>query len=92
MLDEVNVLRERFGLAPVTSLKDRAYLQVDLRVARPFSRGKVKTGEVYAQVFNVFDRFNAGQIEGRATARNFGEPITASGPARTIEFGLKLTM
>ena len=91
-LDEVNVLRGRFGLAPVSELKDSSFVQVDLRVSRPFAAGKVKSGEVYAQVFNVFDRFNAGQVEGRATALSFGEPITAAGPPRTLEFGVKLSM
>jgi hypothetical protein len=91
-LEEVNVLRTRFGLAPVTSLKDSSYVQVDLRVTRPFAAGKVKSGEFFAQVFNVFDRFNAGQVEGRATSQNFGQPITAAGPPRTLEFGIKLAM
>jgi hypothetical protein len=28
-------------------------------------------------------------IEGRATAQNFGQPITQLGPARTVEFGVQ---
>ena len=47
-------------------------------------------GEAFLQVFNLMDRFNGGPIEGRATSRNFGEPIGQIGPPRTLEFGFKL--
>jgi len=38
----------------------------------------------------VLNRFNGGLVEGRALARNFGEVITAAGPPRMIELGLKI--
>ena len=52
------------------------FLQVDLRVYKRFPFASEKgTGEVFLQVFNLFDRENFATIEGRATARNFGEGI-----------------
>jgi hypothetical protein len=65
--------------------------QLDLRVYRPFTfRGGKGTGQAFVQVFNVLNRFNGGLVEGRVLARNFGEVITAAGPPRTIELGLKI--
>ena len=76
-------------LAPIASLSEPTFAQLDLRFYRPFSWGKGH-GEFFFQVFNVFDRENGGLIEGRAIARSFGEVITLAGPPRTIEAGLKL--
>jgi hypothetical protein len=64
---------------------------MDLRVWKPFAfhdqRGK---GDVFLQVFNLFDRFNPGPIEGRATSAAFGEPTGQVGPPRTVEVGFRL--
>jgi hypothetical protein len=77
-------------LEPVTSLSEPSFSQLDLRLYRPFpfaaGRG---VGEVFFQVFNLFDSQNAGLIEGRATSQNFGRPITLAGPPRTIEVGAR---
>jgi outer membrane receptor protein involved in Fe transport len=92
-LDVVNAIRTNptVGLPPVDSLKEPVFWQIDLRVWKPFAyKGGDKTGNVYLQVFNLLDRFNAGLIEGRVTARNFGQPITQLGPPRTVEFGVML--
>jgi hypothetical protein len=100
-LDLINAEREKFNeeinhkeswtLDPVTSLREPGFFQVDFRIYRPFlfgnGRGK---GEFFLQVFNLLDRENYGLIEGRATSRNFGRPITLAGPPRTIEIGLKV--
>lgn len=90
-LEPVNALRARFGLDPIGRLRERPLVQVDLRLTRPFVFRRRGTGELFLQVFNAFDRLNVGQVEGRVTARNFGEPITAAGPPRTLEVGLKLS-
>jgi hypothetical protein len=92
-LDAVNAIRRQPGvnLAPVGALDEPLFCQVDLRVWKPFTyKGSDKKGTAYLQVFNLFDRFNAGLIEGRATASNFGEPISQLGPARIVEFGVTL--
>jgi hypothetical protein len=100
-LDLINAEREKFNqeihykegwaLDPITSLRESGFFQVDLRIYRPFlfgdGRGK---GEFFLQVFNLLDRENFGLIEGRATSRNFGRPITLAGPPRTVEIGLKV--
>jgi hypothetical protein len=102
-LGPVNALRERINqllrlsgaeeLAAVTSLREPAYIQVDLRLSRPFAYGGARRGgEAYVQIFNVANRFNAGPIDGRATTRTFGRPIGQVGPARTVELGLKLAL
>jgi hypothetical protein len=89
-LDVVNRRRARAGLGSVDSLSEPNFAQMDLRIWKPIAR-KSGRGEAdfYIQIFNVFDRDNAGAIEGRITARDFGEPIGQAGPARTFELGLK---
>jgi carboxypeptidase family protein len=90
-LGPVNSLRAEVGLPPVDSLHEPAFMQVDLRVWKPFNyRSRKGGGEAYLQVFNLMDRYNGGPIEGRVTSRNFGEPIGRVGPARTLELGLSL--
>ena len=90
-LDPVNAIRAERGLPTVHSLREPTFMQVDLRVWKPFHfREGHGGGEAFLQVFNLMDRFNGGPIEGRATSRNFGEPIGQIGPPRTLEFGFKL--
>ncbi len=100
-LDLINAEREKFNqeinykegwvLDPVTSLHEPSFIQVDLRLYRPFLVGSGNgKGEFFLQIFNLLDRENFGLIEGRATSRNFGRPITLAGPPRTVEIGLKL--
>jgi hypothetical protein len=90
-LDAVNTYRAEHGLAPVTSLSAPYLSQLDLRLYHvfSFSRGKAK-GQAYLQVFNVFNRYNGGRVEGRVLAQNFGEPISYAGPPRTFELGFKV--
>jgi hypothetical protein len=89
-LDVVNDRRERAGLDPVGSLDEPNFAQMDLRIWKPFgSKEGSAELDVFFQVFNLFDRFNAGAIEGRITARNFGEPIGQAGSPRTFEIGIK---
>ncbi len=91
-LDAVNALRAEAGLPPVTDLDEPDFYQVDARVYKRFGlRERRGIGEVYLQIFNLLGRDNLGLIEGRATSRNFGEPIDLAGPPRTIELGLKLS-
>ncbi len=89
-LDAVNELRAADGLPPVTSLREPTFFQVDIRVSKPFGMGGDRAGEAYLQVFNLMNRFNGGPIEGRATSQDFGEPIGQVGPARILEFGVRL--
>ena len=89
-LDAVNALRATQGLPLVHSLREPTFFQVDVRVAKPFGIVKGNGGEAYLQVLNLLNRYNGGPIEGRATSQNFGEPIGQVGPARLLEFGVKI--
>jgi outer membrane receptor protein involved in Fe transport len=91
-LGAINSLRAAFGLPLVDRLREPSFVQLDLRVSRPFPfRSEAGKGEVFLQVFNLFNRFNGGPIEGRALARDFGDPIGQAGPPRTLEGGLQLS-
>jgi hypothetical protein len=92
-LAAVNALRAvpYLNLAPVSHLEEANFVQLDLRVAKPFPLGaEGHRGEAFLQVFNVFDRFNGGPIDGVATSRTFGEPIGQIGPPLTVELGFAL--
>jgi len=89
-LDAVNAIRADEGLRPVPGLDERSLFQVDVRLSQPFRIGRGWTGELFVQVFNLFDRYNAGPSEGRITSINFGEPVGYSGPPRTIQLGLRV--
>lgn len=87
----VDAYRADHGLPVVAIPSSPTLSQLDLRLYRPFTfRGGKGTGQAFVQVFNVLNRFNGGLVEGRVLARNFGEVITAAGPPRTIELGLKI--
>lgn len=90
-LGPVNRLRAENGLPRIESLDEPDFLQLDLRLWKSFLLKKDGKAEaaVFLQVFNVFDRFNEGPVEGRVTSRKFGEPIGQVGPPRTIETGLR---
>ena len=88
-LSALNEFRLAEGLDPVTNLDEPTFVQVDLRVYKRFPFAAQRgTGEVFFQVFNLFNRENFALIEGRATARNFGEGIALAGPPRSVELGL----
>ena len=91
-LSIVNDLRSRNDLAPVTELDEPTFSQLDVRVARPFVLGEKGRGEFYLaiQIFNALDELNAGRVEGRVLAQNFGDPITLAGPPRTVELGIRV--
>ena len=87
----VNAYRTAHGLAATTVPSSPDLSQLDVRLYRPFVfRSGKANAQAYVQVFNVLNRFNGGLVEGRALARNFGEVITAAGPPRMIELGLKI--
>ncbi len=92
-IEVVNLIRADEGLAPVGSLEEDAFAQVDVRVAKPFRAAERDgwNGEVFVQVFNLFNRYNPGPAQGRITARTFGEPVGYAGPPRTIQLGLKIS-
>jgi hypothetical protein len=78
-------------LSEIDDLDEPSFSQVDLKISRPFSaRGGRNPGEFFLQVFNLFDRFNGGPIDGAVISSDFGEPIGQIGPARTIELGFRL--
>ncbi len=90
-LGPVNYIRAEVGLPPVSSLHEPTFMQVDLKVWKPFDFQVHKGGgEAFLQVFNLMDRFNGGPIEGRVTSVKFGEPIGQIGPPRTLELGIRL--
>jgi hypothetical protein len=82
-LAAINEQREKFNedinfkpewvLDPISSLNEPGFIQVDLRLYKPFlfadGRGK---GQFFFQVFNLLNRENVGLIEGRVTSRKFG--------------------
>jgi outer membrane receptor protein involved in Fe transport len=79
-------------LAPVTSLSEPRFEQIDLRLYKQFPLSAERgNGEVYFQVFNLLDKVNPGLIYGRANSPLFGTAITLAGPPRTVELGLRLT-
>lgn len=78
-------------LPMIGSIDEPSFAQVDLRLYRRFVLGERRgSGELFLQMINVFDRENAGLIEGRAISRNFGEMITLAGPPRIVELGFKI--
>lgn len=90
-LTPVNRLRAQAGLPSVRSLREPNFFQTDLRFTKPIAlkkNGRARA-EIFAQVFNLLDRFNGGPVEGRVTSPNFGRPIGQAGPPRTFDFGLK---
>ena len=90
-LDAVNAYRNAHSLPSVSSLSAPSLSQLDIRVYRPFgAKGGKLSGQAFLQIFNVFDRFNGGLVEGRALATNFGEPISNAGPPRAAELGFKM--
>ncbi|MDH3283795.1 MAG: hypothetical protein OEQ13_03575, partial [Acidobacteriota bacterium] len=89
-LAAVNELRAVNGKPPVLGLDEADYFQVDARLTRPFAFGRGTAGELFVQVFNVLDRVNVGEIEGRIIADRFGQPNGLAGPPRTLEAGLKV--
>lgn len=89
-LAALNAFRAEEGLAAVQILDEPSFAQVDVRVYKRFPFNSEKgTGEFFFQVFNVFNRENFATVEGRATARNFGEGIALAGPPRSVELGLR---
>ena len=90
-LQPVNDYRAAHGMAPVTSLHAPSSSQLDLRIYKPFlfKSGKGH-GTAFVQIFNVFNRYNGGLVEGRALASNFGAVISYAGPPRSFELGFKM--
>jgi hypothetical protein len=73
------------------SAREPTFSQIDLRISRGFAfGGEKRSGEVFAQIFNLLDRFNAGTLDGAVTSRRFGEPFNQAGPPRTLEMGFKM--
>ena len=90
-LGPVNAIRADLGLPLIKGLNEPSYSQLDLKLWRPFQLGEGRgEGEFFLQVFNVFDEFNGGPVEGRVTSRNFGRSIGLAGPPRTWEVGLRV--
>lgn len=90
-LGPVNDYRAANGLSPVSSLSAPYLSQLDLRIYRPFSfKGGKGHGQGFVQIFNVFNRYNGGLIEGRVLAANFGRVISNAGPPRSFELGFKM--
>jgi hypothetical protein len=85
----VNELRAAEGLPEIDRLEEPDFFQVDVRVSKRF-RSKDTVIEAYLQVFNLFDRVNAGPIDGRISSRYFGQPLALLGPPRTTELGLRV--
>jgi len=91
-LGPVNELRRKVHLPEITGLDEPDYLQVDGRLAWPFYFGPDREAEFFLQVFNLFDRFNAGAVEGRVVSQRFGEPLGYAGVPRTLEMGLRVQL
>jgi len=100
-LDDVNAIRAEenltravLGLDPlpmVETLEAPSFAQFDFRIAKRWGMDGGAGGlELFMQVFNLFDRFNGGAIDGRAISVNFGQAITQVGPPRTLELGARV--
>ena len=89
-LGVINDLRRSEGLPEIDSLDEPDFIQLDLRFSKPLAFESGGTGELFLQVFNLLDRFNAGTLEGAVLSRNFGEPVNMAGPPRVLELGFKL--
>jgi hypothetical protein len=90
-LGPVNAYRADNGLAPVSSLSAPYLSQLDVRIYRPFALKHGKGyGQGFLQIFNVFNRYNGGLVEGRVLASNFGAVISTAGPPRSFELGFKM--
>ena len=89
-LEPVNALRTAQGLAPIDSLSEPTFAQLDLRVAKPFPLGRGR-GEAYLQIFNLFDRENGAPVDGVSTSGTFGDTIGVAGPPLTVEGGFRMT-
>ncbi|HXI04600.1 MAG TPA: TonB-dependent receptor [Candidatus Saccharimonadales bacterium] len=90
-LGVINSMRKAVGLSAVHHLEEPNFYQVDLKLSRPFAfRQGGYPGELYVQIFNLFDRFNGGPVDGAVLSDHFGEPIGMAGPARTVVLGLKM--
>jgi hypothetical protein len=89
-LSLINARRAEEGLPPYTASLDEPWLtQLDLRIWRPFLfRDGRSQSEVFFQVFNVFNTWNGGPIEGRLTSNNFGQPIGQVTLPRTVQLGV----
>ena len=85
----INEIRIAKGLPVVDSLNEPSLVQLDLRVWKPFPLGSGGDGQVFIQVFNLFNRVNPAMIEGRATAINFGQPTAQATLPRTVESGVR---
>jgi hypothetical protein len=93
----INDLRRQYNdqrqlnLAPIRTLSEPTFAQVDMRVWKSFPLASGRgNGQIFIQIFNVLDRFNGGPIEGRVIAPDFGQPIGQVGPARTFELGVRM--
>jgi Carboxypeptidase regulatory-like domain/TonB dependent receptor-like, beta-barrel len=91
-LGEINDLRAaaQAALPPITQLREPAFLQVDLRLWKPFPLGGDRHGEAFLQIFNLLNRVNPGLVDGTVTSRTFGQPIGLAGPPLTLELGLRM--
>jgi hypothetical protein len=89
--NELRRLRNQPELSMVGSLHAPSFFQVDLRISKPFAAREMKTrGEMFLQVFNLFDRLNGGLVDGRVVSPTFGQVIGLAGPPRTLELGVRL--
>jgi len=88
-LHVINAIRAEKGLPAVNSLNEPSLVQLDLRIWKAFPLGSGGDGQVFVQVFNLFNRVNPAMIEGRATAVNFGQPTAQATLPRTVESGIR---
>ncbi len=78
-------------LPAIHRLEEPSFSQVDLKISRPFlARDGRNPGEFFLQVFNLFDRFNEGPVDGAAISAEFGRSIGQIGPPRMIELGFRV--
>jgi hypothetical protein len=87
-LEAINAIRFDEGLEAVGGLEEPDFRQVDLRLYWPIA-GQDVGGQIFLQVFNVFNAQNIGLIEGRVVSGNFGRAIGLAGPPRTFEIGFQ---
>jgi hypothetical protein len=81
----------QFGNAGRNIVRGPGYFNLDLVLARRFALGHERSVQVRVEVFNVTNRVNLGLPVNDLNSPNFGR-ILEAGPARVVQFGVRLQL
>ena len=77
------------GHMPARSIEGPGYWKVDMALARVLHVAAVRTLELRAEVFNVFNNFNWGDPITNLDSGSFGRIATQNGDSRILQFAVK---